>query len=480
MQTRPEGLLIGGAWQWPAAGETLPVEDPSTGQAITSVGLGRPADVDAAIAAARRASDEGPWPAMAPAERARILRVLADRLQAETAHFARLCEDEVGAPTSSVEVMQVTSAMPQVHDAIERAARGLDEALLPVEAEAVGEVIVREPRGVVVAMAPWNAPHVLQLHQVVPALATGNTLVVKPALETPSCALDLGLLALEAGVPPGVLNVVTGGPDVGQAMVADPRVDMVTFVGSSGVGIQIAQSAAASLKRVLLELGGKSAMIVLPDADVDQVVALACSYTWFSGEGCGLMTRLIVPDALHDEIVGRVAEASAALAIGSAHDPATVVGPLISAAHRDRVERYVQAGLEEGAELVIGGGRPDVPGAGYYAEPTIFTSVTSEMRIAQEEIFGPVLSVLRYDGSPEAAVALANDSQYGLTGGIFTRDRVLGLKLARAVKSGRVNVNNWVFSSQGPFGGYKRSGIGRSWGRLGLEEYTEVKHICWS
>lgn len=482
MDNRPAGLLIGGEWRRARQNETLEVEDPSTGEIIRSVDLGRPADASDAIAAARQSFESGSWASLAGHDRSRILMRLVDRLQAETEHFAQLCVDEVGAPVSAVLPMQVTSAVPQMTDAIERASRGLDEPLLPFESEAVGEMIVREPRGVVIAMAPWNAPYVLQVHQVIPALAAGNSVVIKPALETPSCALDIGLLALEAGVPPGVLNVVTGGPDVGAAMVADPRVDMVSFVGSSAVGIQIAQAGSGTLKRLLLELGGKSPMIVLPDADLDQVVSLATSFTWFSGQGCGLMTRLLLPDELHDEVIQRLIAALATVTVGSAHDEATIMGPLISAMHRQRVERYIESGIDEGAQLVLGGRRPKVVGGegGYYAEPTIFTNVTSGMRIAREEIFGPVLSVLRYDGSPEAAIGLANDSEYGLTGGIFTRDRVLGLQMARAIRSGRVNVNNWVFSHQGPFGGYKRSGIGRSWGRIGLEEYTEIKHICWS
>jgi aldehyde dehydrogenase (NAD+) len=480
MTERPPGLLIDGEWRRSLSSDTGSVEDPSTAQAVGVFDIGHKEDAEAAIAAARRAFDSGPWPQMSPRDRRSRLLELAGLIDDSSEEIADICVREVGAPRKSVLEWQVNSAMTQFRQAIECGSQDLEIVLPSEKGDSVQEFVVREPRGVVSAIASWNSPHVLQLHQLGPALITGNAMVLKPALNTPTCALHLGLLAQEAGIPPGVVNIVPGDIDVGVTMVNDPRVDMVSFIGSTSVGIEIAQRAATSLKRVLLELGGKSALIAMSDAKLDDVVALATGITWLTGQGCGLITRLVLASSIHDEVVDRVVDALSGIKTGSAHDPETDMGPLSSAAQLERVETYIQLGLDEGASLAIGGERPDVRESGYYIEPTLFTDVDRKMRIAQEEIFGPVLSVIRFDGSPETAVDIANDSQYGLTAGVFTSDRALGLQMARAIKSGRVNVNNWVFSPKGPFGGYKRSGIGRMWGRFGVEEYTEVKNICWS
>ena len=343
-----------------------------------------------------------------------------------------------------------------------------------------GQRIVREPRGVVAAITPWNAPHLLNLWKVAPALVTGNTMVLKPAPEAPSCALLLGELAARAGVPAGVLNVVTGGADVGQEMVADPRVDMVAFTGSSTVGRAIAQAAGASLKHTLLELGGKSALLALPDADVPSLVAAVLRFVTLAGQGCGLLTRILVPEALHDTVVTLLIEALQHVRVGPADDPTTSMGPVISAAARDRVEGMVREAVNAGARIAFGGGRPShVPSGGFYFEPTVLTNVTNDMTVAREEIFGPVIVVIRYSGDPDEGVRLANDSPYGLVGAVWTADTALGLRLAARIRAGQVRVNATASGNEAPFGGYKQSGVGREVGREGLLEYTTVKYIGW-
>lgn len=473
-------LVIDGDLRDAADGATLPVEDPSTGEIVREVPLGGPADADAAITAARRAADSGPWPTMAPQARAEVLRALGRLVEEHADHFATLLVEELGVPCSLARAIHVDRPMANYLDLVERGSRSLDQPLPPIEEPiATTQLVAREPRGVVTAIVPWNFPHFLNLWKVAPALVTGNTMVLKPALETPSAALELGRLALEAGVPPGVFNVVTGGPEVGEALVADPRVDMVTFTGSTAVGRRIGEVAGGSMKRMLLELGGKSAMLVLPDADVGGVVESVMRFVLNSGQGCALMTRLLLPDAIHDDVVDRLVQAVGRVVVGSAHDPKTQMGPLVSGAHRDRVEGYIATGRDEGAKVAIGGGRPPIEEAGYYVEPTVFTEVDNSMRIAREEIFGPVLCVIRYSGDPDEGVAIANDSEFGLAGSVWTADVAQGVRLARRIRAGKVSVNACASSIDGPFGGYKQSGVGRELGQLGLEEYTEVKHLVW-
>jgi aldehyde dehydrogenase (NAD+) len=472
-------LLIDGAWLEAAGAERLPVEDPSTAEIIREVALGRPADADAAVGAARRAFDEGPWPALRPAERGQVLRRLGELLEANAGEFAQIIEDEVGTVRSMARAIQVDRPMANFWDLVERGSHDLDRELASVEGE-VDQIIAREPRGVVSVIVPWNFPHFLDIWKVAPALVTGNTVVLKPALETPGVALELGRLALEAGVPPGVLNVVTGGPDVGELLVTDPRVDMVSFTGSTVVGRAIAAAAGATVKHVVLELGGKSALVALADADLDGVTESAMRFVLNSGQGCALNTRLVVADAIHDEVVDRLVSVTGALTVGSAHDEASQVGPVISAAQRERVEGYITLGREAGAKIAVGGGRPPVAENGYYVDPTIFTEADNSMRVAREEIFGPVLCVIRFSGDPDEGVAIANDSEYGLAGSVWTADLEVGTRMARAIRAGKVNVNASRQSSvDAPFGGYKQSGVGRELGQIGLEEFTEVKHLAW-
>ena len=460
---------------------TVDVVNPSTGESVRTVPQGGISEIDAAIGAARRAFDDGQWSTLPARRRCEILTRLGDLVLAHTDDFTHFVETEVGTCRRVAGPGQVVRPMGHYRDMVSKGCAELGYALAELPGPPVtGQRVVREPWGVVSAITPWNAPHLINLWKVAPALVTGNTMVLKPAPEAPSCALLLGELAAQAGVPRGVLNVVTGGADVGQAMVADPRVDMVAFTGSSAVGRTIAQTAAATLKHALLELGGKSALLALPDADVPSLVAAVLRFVTLAGQGCGLLTRILVPDALHDAVVTGLVEALRHVRVGPADDPASVMGPVISAAARDRIEATVREAVAAGARIAFGGGRPpNVPMGGFYLEPTLLADVTNDMAVAREEIFGPVVVVIRYSGDPVEGVRLANDSPYGLVGAVWTADTALGLRLAARIRAGQVRVNATASGNEAPFGGYKQSGIGREVGREGLLEYTTVKYIGW-
>ncbi|MCX2930638.1 aldehyde dehydrogenase family protein [Mycobacterium sp. CVI_P3] len=470
-----DGALVGDT------GLTSDVIDPSTGAVVRTLPLGGLDELDAALAAARSSFDGGGWPCLAASDRVRILLRLADLIEVHADDFARFVETEVGTCRRVAGPGQVARPMDHYRDMVARAGVELGRALPQLPGPPVtGQRVVREPRGVVAAITPWNAPHLLNLWKVGPALATGNTMVLKPAPEAPSCALLLGELAVEAGLPAGVLNVITGGADVGRAMVCDPRVDMVAFTGSSAVGRAIAQSAGATLKHTLLELGGKSALLALPDADVPSLVAAVMRFVTLAGQGCGLLTRVLVPDSLHDIVVAGLVDAVRRVKVGPAGDPETVMGPVISAAARDRIEGTIRAAVAEGATVACGGGRPDgVPVGGFYLEPTILTGLTNNTTIAREEVFGPVIAVIRYSGDPDEGVRLANDSPYGLVGAVWTSDTALGLQLASRIRAGQVRVNATASGNEAPFGGYKQSGVGREVGLEGVLEYTTVKYVAW-
>ena len=473
-------LLIDGALI-DSTGAHSEVIDPSTGAVVRIVPRGGLAELHSALAAARRAFDDGQWPRLPAQERGRVLLRLADLIDAHTADFTRFVVTEVGTCRKIAGPGQVVRPMDHYREMVARAGSELGRALPQLAGPPVtGQRVLREPRGVVAAITPWNAPHLLNLWKVGPALATGNTMVLKPAPEAPSCALLLGELAAAAGVPAGVLNVITGGAEVGQAMVADPRVDMVAFTGSSAVGRAIAQSAGATLKHTLLELGGKSALLALHDADIPSLVAAILRFVTLAGQGCGLLTRIVVPDALHDGVVAGLIEALRQVRVGPADDPEVQMGPVISAAARDRIQATVHQAVADGARIAFGGGRPaDVPDGGFYLEPTILTNVTNDMAIAREEVFGPVVVVIRYGGDPDEGVHIVNDSPYGLVGAVWTADTALGLQLASRIRAGQVRVNATASTNEAPFGGYKQSGVGREVGHEGVLEYTTVKYIGW-
>jgi aldehyde dehydrogenase (NAD+) len=474
-------FVIGGRLTGSLAGEQLEVENPSTGEVFTTVPLGRREDAERAVAAAREAFDSGPWPRMSPEERAQVLRRLGELLEAHAAEFIDYGVYEVGTARVQSRAVHHGRPMDAFYDLLEKGSRSLEVSLPEITgAVPTTQVVTREPRGVVSVITPWNCPQLSNLWKVTPALLTGNTVVVKPSPEAPSAALALGRLGLEAGLPEGVLNVITGGVDVGEVLTTHAAIDMVSFTGSAAVGRLIAAAAAPTLKRLALELGGKSPLLVLPDADPAQVAARAMRTTYGAGQICALESRLIVPESLHDDIVGRVIAGMGDVRVGHADNEDTQMGPLINAAHLARVRGWIESGRASGAKVATGGGRPvGVPEGGYYLEPTLLVDVTNDMPVAQEEIFGPVLCVIRYSGDLDEGVAIANDSQYGLVGSVFGGDLETAKRAARGIRSGRVAVNNAASTSDGPFGGFKQSGIGRELGTWGLEEFTEVRYLAW-
>lgn len=430
-----------------------------------------------AIAAARAAFDSGPWAEAGPEQRAGYLNQLGEALLAHTDAFYQLAQQEWGC-TSNERVIHVEGPASAALNAAELATHPVEE---PIDAHgAAGKTLLRyEPLGVVSILTPWNFPHTLNVMKVCAALAAGNTVVLKPSPLAPLAGLALARIIDEhTDIPPGVVNVVTP-TDVesSKLLTVDPRIDMVSFTGSSVVGREVMSAAGASMKRLLLELGGKSASIVLDDAVIDdeqleRMLFESCSF--HAGQACILQSRLLLPDAIHDEVVDRLVALAQSIKVGDPTDPDVTMGPLISAAQCKRVQEHVIRALDDGAKLVTGGGRPPGLDRGFYFEPTILTEVTPDSTIAQEEVFGPVLSVLRYRGDDEA-VRIANNSPYGLSGAVWGGDVDRAVAVARRVRTGQIAVNG--FGPGGaPFGGFKQSGIGReSGGIIGIRQYMEPK-----
>ena len=479
-------LYIGSQWVSPASGESEPVISPATEQVIGIAPVGGRADVEAALTIARRAFDRGPWPRMARQERTAILRAFHGVLARRKAELCALIVAETGCPIALTQVAQYAFPMEHLKYYIDASMRD-PVASLPIDVvpnlqggKTLGAgVTVREPLGVVVGITAYNYPFLLNLAKVGPALATGNVIVLKPSPYTPFEALILGEAADEAGLPEGVLNVVTGGKEVGEMLTTDPRVDMISFTGSDAVGSAIMQQASATLKRLHLELGGKSALIVRADADLEAAAAQALlAVTMHCGQGCALPTRALVHNSARRRFVERMVHMARGAKIGDPNDPATVVGPLIRQSQRQRVEFYVKAGRESGARLVTGGRRPPSLERGFYYEPTIFDDTDNRSVIAQEEIFGPVSVVIGFD-SDQQAIDIANDSKYGLAGGICSADVGRAYEMALQLRTGTVAINggSGTMSSHAPFGGYKRSGFGREYGIEGLNEFTQIKAI---
>lgn len=480
-QLRDYRLFIGGEFVPAADGRTFDSLNPHDGSLVARVSLAGVEDARKAVAAARKAFDEGPWPGMPGAERSALLKKVCDLIN------ARAAELEV------LEIEDSGSTLRKVRDDVKLSARAMyyfSKLAAGERTEAVEglskpgfsrNLLVREPVGVVAAITPWNFPLKMAVWKLGPALAAGNCVVLKPSELTPVTAMELAAMFREAGFPPGVVNVIPGyGPEAGEALVDHPGVDMVSFTGSTAVGRRIMGRAAATLKKVTLECGGKSPNIVLEDADLPLAVDGALYACFFhQGQCCEAGTRLFLPAGLHDRFVDAMLAKIRAMKIGDPKDPATELGPLVSAKQRDRVMEYIRSGLSGGATLAVGGGIPKVPGTekGFYVEPTVFTGVTNAMTIAREEIFGPVLSVLRYD-TVDRAVAMANDSDYGLGGGVWSRDPEKAMDVARRLRTGTVWINEWhLISEKAPFGGYKQSGVGREFGAEGLHEYMETKHL---
>ena len=479
-------LYINGRWE--RADGTEAVLNPATEMTLGHAPVGNAALVGAAIEAARTAFDSGPWPQLKMAERAALMNRMHAALAAKRAQIRQLIIAEVGCAQGITNAMQVDAPLSHFASALSFSASD-DRRYLPVEATAnlmnplgpriLGSgSVIREPIGVVAGITGYNFPFLLNLAKIVPVLLAGNTLVLKPSPFTPYSALLFGEIADEVGLPAGVLNIVTGGVEAGSLLGAHPDVDMVSFTGSEAVGIAIMQQAAPTLKRVHLELGGKSALIVRADADVQQAaIGAIAGLSVNCGQGCALLTRFLV----HNSIRAQFVEAAKAVAshwkIGDPVDPTVLMGPLIRESQRGKVERLIQKGRDEGARLVCGGGRPAHLSKGFFADITLFDDVSNRMTIAQEEIFGPVGVTIGFD-SDEEAIAIANDSRYGLNGGIVSADAATAYDMSLKIRAGSVYINGGTGKmSYAPIGGYKRSGIGREYGPDWLREFSQEKSI---
>lgn len=471
------GHYIAGQWIDPDSGR-YDVVNPATETVLETAPDASVTQVQQAVAAARSAFDAGPWPAAEPAERARCLQQLSDALMARGEELYALAQAEWGC-SANERLIHVDGPAFMVGHAAELA---MEPAEAPMDAwGAAGTTLLRyEPLGVVAAMTPWNFPHTLNVMKLGAALAAGNTLVLKPSPLTPLAGLALArIIDEDTDIPAGVVNVVTPtGVEASRSLTLDPRVDMVSFTGSSAVGRDVMAGAATTMKRVLLECGGKSATILLPDVDIsdellERLLFEGC--TMHAGQACILNSRLLLPDAMHDEVVDRLAELSRGVVIGDPVDPAVTMGPLISREHLDRVEGCVKRAEADGAIVVTGGARPKDQSSGFYFEPTILTDASGDSYIAQEEVFGPVLTVLRYRDDDDA-VSVANNSSYGLGGAVWGTDVDRAVAIARRIRTGQVSINGTI-PGDAPFGGFKQSGIGREGGLMGLRAYMEPKAI---
>jgi aldehyde dehydrogenase (NAD+) len=466
-----EQLFIGGEWVRPSGSGRIDVVNPYTEQVIGSVPAGDASDAKRAIEAARAAFPS--WSETPLAERLALTTRIGDALTARSEEIAALIAGELGMPFKLSEIIQA----------------GLPATTFSSMAQVAGEVswteqigsslVVREPVGVVAAITPWNYP----LHQiaakVAPALAAGCTVVLKPAGITPLNSFLLAEIIEQAGAPAGVFNLVSGsGREVGETLASDPQVDMVSFTGSTVVGRRVSELAAQTVKRVAMELGGKSANVILDDAPLERAIPDGVAKCFLnSGQTCSALTRMIVPRALLAQIEELAVAAAGAYTLGDPFDPATRLGPVVSAEQRETVREYIRSGVQEGAKLICGGEQPpEGIERGFFVAPTIFSEVTAQMRIAREEIFGPVLVIMPYD-SEEQAIELANETIYGLAGGVWSADSERAKRVARAMRTGQVEINGGAFNPLAPFGGYKQSGNGRELGRFGLEELLEIKAL---
>ncbi|KUI05099.1 aldehyde dehydrogenase [Mycolicibacterium acapulense] len=474
-RTEWDQLFIGGKWVEPATSDVIEVHSPATGELVGKVPLASAADVDAACAAARKAFDEGPWPHKSPQERAAVLAAAVKLMEERGDELKFLLAAETGQPQTIVDMMQYGAAM----SSFQYYAGAADKFPWKEIRDGIyGQtMVVREPIGVVGAVTAWNVPFFLAANKLGPALLAGCTVVLKPAAETPLSVFAMAEMFAEAGLPDGVLSIVPGGPETGRALTANDQIDKYTFTGSSAVGKEIAKIAAEKLKPCTLELGGKSAAIILEDADLDSTLPmLGFSGVMNSGQACVAQTRILAPRSRYDEVVEKIANFIGAMPVGLPDDPNAAIGPLISEKQRDRVESYIKKGVDEGARLVTGGGRPEGLDNGWFVEPTVFADVDNSMTIAQEEIFGPVLAVIPYE-TEEDAIRIANDSVYGLAGSVWTTDNKKALEVASKIRTGTYAVNMYAFDPGAPFGGYKNSGIGRENGPEGIEAYVEHKSV---
>jgi acyl-CoA reductase-like NAD-dependent aldehyde dehydrogenase len=468
-------LFIGGQWVESAAGATFKTINPATEEPLTDVAEGRAEDIDRAVRAARQAFSEGAWPRMAAADRGRLLWKIGDLLESRLAEIAEVETLDSGKTITESSRVDV----PMAADCFRYFAgwtTKIEGETVPVRPPCFNYTL-REPLGVIGQIIPWNFPILMAAWKVAPALAAGNTVVLKPAAQTPLSALRLAEITQEAGLPPGVLNVVPGfGAIAGAALVEHPGVDKIAFTGSTPVGQEIMRRASGTLKRLTLELGGKSPNVVFADADVEAAVRGASNGIFYNkGEVCTAGSRLFLEESVHDAFLDKLQAHTAKLKQGDPLDPKTRLGPQVSEDQMRHVLAYIDKGKQEGARLVCGGSRP--PGKGYFVQPTIFDAVTPGMTIAREEIFGPVLSVIRFR-DVEEVVRAANESSYGLAAAVWTRDIKKAHLAARALSAGTVWVNTYgLYDNAMPFGGYKMSGFGRELGRHGIMEYTQTKSV---
>ncbi len=481
----PTKMYIDGQWVAASDGATEAVINPATEEVIGYAPVGTAADNDRAIAAAREAFDNGPWPQMSVQERVAVLKKMLDYCEANKQRLIDIIVAEAGDTLMGAEYMQY--GLPAKHCArlLEDAVKIEPKMVAPEVSFAAdgsqvlgASVIHHIPVGVVTAITPYNYPFMLSLTKVFHALPMGNTVVLKPSPYTPFEVLIIGEAAEAAGLPPGVLNIVTGDIATGQQLTSDPRVDMVTFTGSDKVGALIMAQGAPTLKKMHLELGGKSALIVRQDADLAKAVEFALFAFVHTGQGCVLNTRILAHNSIRKAFVEQLGAAVSALKVGDPRDPSVIVGPLIRDVARARSEHYVKAALEDGARLVAGGKRPAQLDKGFYFEPTLFDDVDNSSRLAQQEVFGPIVAVIGFDTDDEA-VKLANDSEFGLGGAVFTADVGQGYQMGRRIRTGTFTINGGAgtMMSSAPFGGIKRSGLGREYGIDSLLEFTEAQCI---
>ena len=478
-------LFIDGQWVASDNPEPLDVINPATEELVARISQGTTADTQRAIAAARRAFDEGPWPRTSVEERRAVLGRMVEIFDRRREELVDINVSTGGSTRAIAEVIQIGAAIEHLRDMVDRVMPRFDwerPGAAHVGAGIGQGIIVREPFGVAALISAYNFPLLLDIVKVAPALAAGCTAVLKPASTTPIEALIIAEIAEEAGLPAGVLNVVTGDREVSQELSTNPSIDLVSFTGSDTVGKLIYEQAAPTLKRVVLELGGKSPLIVTEDANLGQAAQDIVTNTIIhAGQGCSLLTRAVVHRSRIPELVEILKAAFAQVKLGDPALPDTVMGPLISEAQRSRVEELIAEGVAEGARIIIGGGRPKGLEKGFFVEPTIFVDVDNSMTIAQKEFFGPVNVIIPFD-TDEEAVRIANDTEFGLWAAVRAKDPVRALTIARQIQAGTVNINGGggAFpNTHMPYGGYKNSGLGREYGEAGLDEYLETKAITW-
>jgi len=480
-------MFVDNEWVAASNGATYAVPNPATEEAIGTAPEATVEDMRRAIAAARRAFDEGPWPRSSRQERARVITAIADGMERRKEELRQMLIAEAGA-TYLTHDIQLEQPIRLLRNYADLALTFDFEEPLPVRVTdgplgtfVCSSIVHRQPAGVCGLIPTWNFPLFVTVQKLGPALATGCTMVFKPSPYGPLVNLMLAEIVADADLPPGVVNFVTGQSNaIAETLVTDPRIDKVSFTGSVATGKKIMAAAAATLKRVHLELGGKSVAIFLDTDDLDVIAPQAASPTFFhAGQGCAMTTRILVPREAHDHLVQKMVDfVRGMVKVGDPADPSTFLGPVIRDERRQKIEEYIESGKRDGAVLAHGGGRPKELPRGYFLEPTIFCGVQNHIRIAQEEIFGPVVAVLPFR-DPDEAIRIANDSTYGLGGMIFSRDTARAIELGKRIRTGAVWINNGINLLDTPFGGFKESGVGREGGRFGMEEYTELQQISW-